>query len=290
MSNFYVMRPPADEGSSYLLPTSDKHRKCRNALIGTWVALGLLLFGLAIFLWILYGPKPCKDTLVIVSQPEEKAPLKAELKDVKADLAVKSPAPQAAVANMGEPSGEGKWSGYTSATFANEVNDEFATPYTTSDCPDFDCYNWAKPMTETSYVDSSIRCNRVTEILEAQFATLPKSGAIVMFQAEWCPACQAKKPWLDELSQISVHPVFVVDMAKQEQVQSLAKKYSIEHIPEILFFRDNKEFARYLPQTQQQDTKEALLQWAKNVLVQPTAPTAPVVPAVVAPVAPAKTE
>lgn len=66
---------------------------------------------------------------------------------------------------------------------------------------------------------------------------LSAGDMIVGFSAPWCGYCRRLRPMIEKLSEEITIPVYGIDCDADEE---LAKRYEVETIPDLIYFRDGK--------------------------------------------------
>jgi len=77
---------------------------------------------------------------------------------------------------------------------------------------------------------------------ETQYDTILKENKYVVadFYADWCPPCKKLAPHVEKLSDEFEDEVVFLKI-NVEKIGSLAKRYDVDSIPRIFFFKDGKD-------------------------------------------------
>ena len=79
------------------------------------------------------------------------------------------------------------------------------------------------------------------QITETNFEELLKDNKniVVDFYTEWCGACKALAPIIDEISE-EMKDIIHVGKLNIDEAKEIAAKYEIRNIPTILFFKNGE--------------------------------------------------
>ena len=101
------------------------------------------------------------------------------------------------------------------------------------------CMNSAKMNESSATVKHISPADFTNEVVDS------KSPVVVDFYATWCGPCRALSPMLDAMSASYTNKVKFVKV-NLDEAPDLAKQYSVEAIPTLLFFKNGQVVDRTL--------------------------------------------
>lgn len=105
--------------------------------------------------------------------------------------------------------------------------------------------------------------DKVPELSGNEFEDFTKSGLVLVdFFADWCMPCVMMSPILDELSE-KLKGKVKIGKVNVEENSSLAEKFEVRSIPNMVLLQDGKELTRFVGSVSSEELEEKLLKIAE---------------------------
>jgi thioredoxin 1 len=98
----------------------------------------------------------------------------------------------------------------------------------------------------------------VTELSEKEFSNFIKKGIVLIdFFAEWCMPCVMMAPILEDVAKELKNKVKIGKVNVSDN-QSLAGKYDVSSIPNLILFKDGKQIEQFIGAMSEDELVEKL--------------------------------